>query len=94
MKVIWKHLLNQGADTTLELKVGAEILDVQWQTGDVVMWTLQDVNASSTAHKICCLPTGWDIIEAHLNFGALDRYLGTVQCPDGLVWHYFDGGAA
>lgn len=84
MKTIWKYKLLP--DTPIHMPVGAQILDVQEQHGDICIWALVDPTSKTVPRLLKVYGTGHDITDDP------GRYIGTFQLKDsGLVFHVFDG---
>ncbi len=81
---IWKFNLKVQEEQIIETPENAEILDVQMQDGQPVMWIICDPKAPKIEVKINMHGTGWTIDNNRSN----DHYLGTVQ-QGSIVWHYF-----
>lgn len=58
------------------------VLDLQVQNGTPTLWLLVNPKWEQMAHTIEMYGTGHDVPDAN-------AYIGTVQMPDGYVWHYF-----
>lgn len=83
-KVIFKYAVNPYTETMLP--VGAEILSVGEQDGQIVLWAIVDSTVSQfVGRRIYTVPTGTHNIPENGNF------LGTVQMKSGLVFHFFEG---
>ncbi len=82
---IYKYVLESPAET-INLPAGAKPLSVGVQGSQVVLWVLLDPKA--TEHKLRTFETygtGWDVPDAE---GLVP--VGTVQLPNGLVFHVFE----
>lgn len=86
MKTIWKFPL--AADGLVRMPIGAEILSVQVQDGQPVIWALVDSDAETETRMFRVVATG-----QHFAPRPEDRYVGTMQLGQ-LVFHIFDGGSA
>lgn len=87
MKSIFKYPLPATPkEFSFSLPVGAVILSVQTQNGAPTMWALVDDEATEETRRFIMFGTGWPI---QLETERL-RFIGTVQVPGGLVWHYFE----
>lgn len=92
-KTIWKFPL-VGAKTEIQMPKGAEILTVQTQYGNPVIWALVNPNAEKEARHFEIFGTGQDM-PADM---AIERtYIGTFQVPEMgfvenkiLVFHLFE----
>lgn len=81
--VVYKYALPQLTSFALELPAGAEIVACGWQEG-AVMWALVDPDADTEVVRFRMLGTGWEY-DRELQL----RHIGTLQTPQGFVWHYF-----
>lgn len=84
MKQIWKFKLSSD-NLVVDMPANAEILSAQMQGGDICVWAICDVSASTRKRKFRVIGTGWGCKE---DYG---KFIDTVQFC-GLVWHVFDGG--
>jgi hypothetical protein len=91
--VVWKYPI--GLVPIVELMIptppddlGAdpEILSVQLQGGEPVLWALVDPTLPQAPHRFVWLPTGGPPVHEDM----LGEYVGTIQLPDGLVFHLFE----
>jgi len=87
MTVVWKYVLSLAVEQHVQMPRDAEILSVQLQHGRITMW-------------VRCLPDEKDTVFRQIlmsGTGQLDapdfdyEHIGTVQTPDGYVWHLFAG---
>ena len=62
-----------------------EILDIQWQIDQPVLWAVVYPETAKRLYKIMRFLTGEE------TYGT-NAYFGTVQTPTGDVLHYFSGG--
>lgn len=84
--VIWKYPISARAEFTLEMPEGRfELLSVQMQNGEPVMWAIVNPTQRKTLHKFRVVPTGEEFERTDLH-----RYLGTFQPVNGLVFHLFE----
>ncbi len=71
----------------LLMQRGAEILSVQEQNGQIVIWAKCDTTAECVNRRIVPYPTGSELPDK------VGTFLGTVQLEQGnLVFHIFDYG--
>ena len=78
--VIWKFTIGPGEEP-IRMPEGSRILAVGQQQGDVVVWAACDPHALPEWRHLTIEGTGG-------GFGRAARiYHGTVQMPNGLVWH-------
>ena len=88
MDTIWKFTLSAGARTILEMPIGAQVLDIQFQGQSLQLWALVDPDAKRERREFLIYGTGHPIA------GYAGTYIATVQMPP-FVWHVFDlGGVA
>lgn len=85
MKTIYKYPLPIGGAYTLQLPVGAQVLDVQDQHGAVQMWALVEMNAVGAENRTFAIyGTGHAIPE-----GVPMLHISTFQ-QGPFVWHAFE----
>lgn len=84
MRKIYKYRLPEapGVVTTINEKI-IEVLSVQYQNGIPTIWVVVDPDDTSVAAEIMSFGTGWELPN-----GA-EKYVGSLQDPEGYVWHYF-----
>jgi len=71
---------------TIVMPVGARILCVQNQRGDICLWAEVCPEGPTEERTFIVRGTGWEYIPVRD-----EVYLGTVQVSDGaLVWHVFE----
>lgn len=81
---IFKYAIEKTRTQLIKMPLRSEIMDIQMQNGELVMWALIDPAAEEIEVKINMYETGYVIHRNALN----DEYLATVQ--DGsLVCHFF-----
>lgn len=87
-RTIHKYPLQiQNRAQAVDIPVGAELLTVQIQNGQPVLWAMVDPDAPKVMRHVQMYGTGWPI---SVN-DELIKFLGTVQCNGGiLVWHFFE----
>lgn len=94
MKTIWKFNLHENLEqgngclvTRIELPASAEVLSVDVQHGDVVLWaSVNPDDQFKTSRRFAIVPTGGTVP----NGGLSPRFLGTVLMHEGaFVWHVF-----
>lgn len=84
MKQVWKFPLFMGSGN-IEMPVGAEILHVAEQNGQMCLWALVDPHALSEGRRFMVIGTGHEIVEPVL------RHIGTALMFGGsLVFHAFE----
>lgn len=84
MRQIWKYSLS-GSSALLEMPAGAQVLCVQMQRGQPMLWALVDTDQPKTERQFVIVGTGHvvdDDDEAH-------HYIGTAQYG-AFVWHIFE----
>lgn len=82
---IWKYDLEFDLEQTVEMPIGAQILDVQRQGMLISMWAICDPDALKEARKFAIYSTGLWLPE---NPG---KYIATFQwIPENLVFHVFE----
>lgn len=82
MMTIHKYELRVGWDNHLLMPVGATVLDIQRQGGQIMMWAHVDTQAVTHKRRFHVIGTGHEV-PAGL------EYLKTVQVG-GFVWHIFE----
>lgn len=83
---IWKYPLSVSDNPIIEMQSRAEILHVGHQGDGVVLWAKVRTEVGPVRRKFTIYGTGQAMA---MDEGA---YVGTVQMPNGLVWHVFDRG--
>lgn len=87
-KKIYKYPIEIKDKQQLELPVGAEILSVQTQYGEVQMWALVDPNAQKETRMFEVFGTGNDV---YYDMGVDRVFISTIQLEGGaLVFHIFE----
>ena len=71
-----------GEVKTIKEKV-LQYLSVQYQGNIPTVWALVDVEDTSSPTDIYAFGTGWELPDC------VSQYLGSLQTPQGYVWHYF-----
>ncbi len=66
-----------------------EFLSVQIQHDEITLWALVDTTKPANYADIYILGTGWNLGTERESWLSKDNFVGTVQDPDGLVWHIF-----
>lgn len=82
MNRILKYKLEVTAKQTLIAPKFFTVLGLQLQNGTPTLWLLANPKWEQMVHTIEIYGTGHDVPHAN-------AYIGTVQMPDGYVWHYF-----
>lgn len=86
---IWKFELDP--DGTIEIPCMHRVLSVGMQGEKMVCWALVNPQSKTTTKQLKIVGTGWTgwyMDDLHLD--SKYRFIGTVQMPDGLVFHVFD----
>lgn len=84
---VWKFPIAPG-DYSITMPMGAELLTVQTQHGDPVLWALVETAAIRVPRRFLVVDTG-EPIETDVRL----RWVGTFQISQGyLVFHVFDAG--
>lgn len=86
MKTIWKYPLKITDRQILNIPRGAQFLSVIEQDGTLMLYALVDPDFIEKQYEVLIRGTGNPIDEAYLRFC---DFIGTVQMPDGFVWHIF-----
>lgn len=83
MKTIWKERLSWSDETDIKMPPNADILAVQMQDGNIMMWYEHDIDEQDVTRTFRVLPTGSEFADFK------GRHIGTVQ-SGGYVWHAFE----
>lgn len=86
MKTIWKYPLRVEQSQIIEMPHGAELLSIQLQGDQPMLWALVDPHNSKATRAILMYGTGWEM-PGGMSLQLI--YIDTVQIG-ALVWHYFD----
>jgi len=89
---VWKFTLT-GPDTTIPMPVGAKVLSVGEQDGQIVLWAeVSAVVGDWPQRRFRAFNTGANLPEGTLKGDVPSPvYLGTVQIRDaGIVWHVYE----
>ena len=87
--IIYKYPLI-GEVTELSMLPGAQVLDVQYQHGALVLWARAEQSKSRSKRWFYTRPTGHEYTDTLIGN---EKYIATVQDPNSnLVWHIFEGG--
>jgi hypothetical protein len=85
MRAIWKFPVSVRERFTVEMPRGAEVLSVQVQHGEPVMWALLDPKAQNETRTFAVHGTGHEFYDDGY------AYIGTFQIAGGaLVFHLFE----
>ncbi len=86
---IHKFQLRTGVAQMIETPRGPiKPLALQLQGGWPTLWAVVSSLGGVVKREVRMLGTGWEFKE-HAFQMADYEFIGTVQMPDGLVWHYF-----
>jgi len=85
MKTIWKYQLDMAHKTTIEMPVGATVLQVQNQGDQMTLWAIVDTESPMEERTFHVVGTGGPF--PYVTGGLV--YCGTVQAR-GYVWHVFE----
>lgn len=87
MLTVYKYPLSLDDDVTLALPEGAQVLTIQMQNGDPVLWALVNPDAPTEQRSFHITGTGHSIEEPRSQW----RYVATFQMLGGaLVFHVFE----
>lgn len=83
---IWKYHLVVSDLQLIEMPLGAKILHVGLQSDQITVWVEVPLGKELVNRAFGIYGTGFVL--------GLDgcEHVGTVQMPNGLVWHVFDRG--
>lgn len=88
-KVIWKFPLEAKIYCEISIPKDAEILTVQDQFNEAMMWALVNPENEKEKRKFTIIGTGHEIPD--LVFGIIKKYIGTYQTYSGnYVYHVFE----
>ena len=90
MRALYKYVITPAGKT--EMPSCAEVLSVGAQGEEIVCWALVRTDFALVTRRLIPVPTGarWEDDELGPSRA---KFIGTVQRPDGSVFHIFDGGA-
>ena len=90
MKTIWKYPIAMTDVQNVTMPVGAEILSVQPQGGELQLWAIVDPEAAPEFRVIECVGTGHWMHDVGGD-GNIRKHIDTVQlCGGSLVLHIFE----
>lgn len=81
-RTIWKFVLD-GPNPNVAMPAGAQVVAFGEQDGRLTLWAAVDPTAPRVPRRFTVVGTGWE-------FPATAKHLGTVQAPNGLVWHLME----
>ena len=83
MEIIYKYNLN-FTEKSIEIAIGAKLLSVSEQHGDIILWAMHDKAENETERLT------FHIVGTGQPFSDFNcEYFDTVFMNDGLVWHIF-----
>ena len=88
MLVIHKYELEIQDEQIIEVDATFHPLSVQCQRGALVLWVIVSSPVLNIVKRRIVIHGTGNPFEN----GWAGKHLGTVQMPDGLVWHVFDKG--
>lgn len=89
MYTIYKYPFEINDEFTLEMPASAQILSVQIQRNQPVLWALVNMDKPKQLRKFRIYGTGHPIRQDRMSI----VYIGTFQLYQGdLIFHLFDGG--
>jgi hypothetical protein len=86
VRTIWKYVLLERGLNQVAMPANAEILHVGMQGGRPCIWAQVESTNETEERFLWVHGTGWDISDTPVG----QRYLGTAQTDDSLVWHVFE----
>ncbi len=94
---VWRYPVRPGT-FDLQMPGRANVLSVQVQDGAPVMWSLVEVDMPTRRRRFALLATGDtfesdDLAPASVAANGVPSFVGTLQMPDGLVFHLFEMGS-
>ena len=96
MKTIWKYQLTNPYQNDFDiptlnkfaeqepLDFSHQVLKLDVQHYVPTFWVAVDTSEQKQKIRIHTVGTGWDASQVNV-----DQYIGTIQDPNGLVWHFF-----
>lgn len=82
--VVWKFPLRRWS-AFIDMPEGARIISCGQQDGELCVWALCDSDAPKVPRYVAALNTGRPVPPP------AGEFIGTVQMPNGIVWHLFEG---
>jgi hypothetical protein len=95
MEKIFKYELEIKDEQFINMPSMHRILSVQEQNGKLCLWAIVEEGNKMCNQKILICGTGNLLSDGLIGFsygapyGFMINFIGTVQMPDGLVWHVF-----
>jgi hypothetical protein len=82
---IYKYLVpTAGASQEILMPKGAQLIHVNEQGGDILIWAIVEPDAPKVWREIDVVGTGWELHR-------IGKHIGTAHCGT-FVWHVFDTG--
>lgn len=81
---VYKYPLDLKEYNDIEMPWGAKILSFQVQEGIPCIWALVDATHTKVNRRFRVAGTGHNIDDN------IKEFIGTIQMPNGLVWHLFE----
>jgi hypothetical protein len=81
--VVWKFPLRSWS-AFIDMPAGASILSCGEQDGELCVWALCDPDAPKVGRYVAAINTGRQMPSP------TGEFIGTVQMPNGIVWHLFE----
>lgn len=88
MKNIFKYQIPLVTRSVVRMPIGAKILDIQHQRGDIMMWAIVDESAELENVNFLVLGTGYGL-PPDLEVSDTDYYHEKTIQMGILVWHIF-----
>lgn len=86
IRTIWKFPVQVKPDFVVEIPSGGEVLSVQVQYMEPVMWVMVDPDAPKEQRRFTVKGTGH-----HFDISDLGRFIGTFQLAEGnFIGHLFE----
>lgn len=82
---IYKYAISEAHTWVLRLRANAQILDIQYEGGQLTLWALEDDRYDYVEKNFTIWWTG-----EMIPYGYLGRHLKTLQCYNGLGLHIFE----
>jgi hypothetical protein len=83
MAVVWKYVLAPVPEQTINIPVGAQLLHVAEQNGQLCLWAKVDPSGAVVSRRFCVAGTGQEM-------PAYTEYLGSAVLHGDLVFHVFE----
>lgn len=85
LNTVWKFILEPGV-TTLSIPVGAQVLSVDVQNGQVCLWALVNPNGTKESRDFISVSTGEEIAGKYNSL----NFVGTVKIENAFHFHIFE----